>query len=289
MRTVKQTRKAKKVNMGGVILDQALPLSGLEQIDPFLLIHHWSDHLEGGKKQSQVGVGPHPHRGFSPITFIFNGGVHHRDSLGTSQVISAGGTQWMNSGSGIVHSERPEKSLAENGGHFEIIQFWLNTPAEHKMKKASYQPLTLEDTPLIEDEQKLSKIYLVAGEVNDQKGPLHAESEVLIIRGEGKEGANVEIPLKESYNAIIYVLDGEIELNGTVISDKTLVEFNNDGTSIAFKINKETRFIVLSGEPINEPLSTYGPFVMNTEDEIRQAILDYQSGKMGILTEEFEE
>jgi len=288
MRTIKQIKKAVKVNMGGVILDQALPVHGVDQIDPFLLIHHWSDKLKGQQKQSEVGVGPHPHRGFSPVTFIFKGGVHHRDSLGTSEVVSAGGTQWMNSGKGIVHSERPEKSLAENGGDFEIIQFWLNTPAEHKMKTASYQPLSLAETPFFEDEAKLSKLFLVAGKQKDKTGPLKAESDVLIMRGEAKSGAKVEIDVNENFNALIYILDGKIHYGDTIADDKSMIEWNQDGTSIAFEVVEDTRFILLSGEPIKESLSTYGPFVMNTEDEIRQAIIDYQSGKMGILTEEFE-
>jgi len=125
MRTVKNKSKADKVNMGGIVLDQALPYRGTDQIDPFLLIHHWTDELKGNQKQQNVGVGPHPHRGFSPVTFIFNGGVHHRDSKGHESVVLSGGTQWMNSGSGIIHSERPTKELAENGGKFEIIQFWI--------------------------------------------------------------------------------------------------------------------------------------------------------------------
>ena len=103
MRTIKQIVPAFKINMGGTILDQALPYKGVDQIDPFLLIHHWSDELKGGQHQSVVGVGPHPHRGFSPVTFIFKGGIHHRDSIGTSEVVYEGGTQWMNSGSGLVH------------------------------------------------------------------------------------------------------------------------------------------------------------------------------------------
>ena len=288
MRTIKQIQKAVKVNMGGVILDQALPVHGIDQIDPFLLIHHWYDRLAGGQVQSEVGVGPHPHRGFSPVTFIFKGGVHHRDSLGTSEVVRAGGTQWMNSGRGIVHSERPERSLAEDGGEFEIIQFWLNTPSLHKMKEASYQPLSEDATPLIEDEKKRSKLFLVAGKQKGITGPLKAESEVLIMRGEAKSGAKIEIELEDDFNALIYILDGKIQKDNVEADDKTMVEWNQDGSSISFDVLENTRFILLSGAPINESLSTYGPFVMNTEDEIRQAIMDYQSGKMGILREEFE-
>jgi quercetin 2,3-dioxygenase len=288
MRTIKQVQAAFKVNMGGTILDQALPFKGVNQIDPFLLIHHWKDNLNGGKHQSEVGVGPHPHRGFSPVTFIFEGGVHHRDSLGTSEIVSAGGTQWMNSGAGIVHSERPTKKLAEDGGTFEIIQFWINAPAENKMEEASYQPINKEDTPLIKSDDGLVETYVVAGDLGDTKGPIIPYSDVLILRMNLKEKGTSEIEIPENYNSLIYMLNGELEIDDQVISGKNLIHFNNDGTSIAVKASKETRLIILSGAPIGEEISTYGPFVMNTEDEIRKAIVDYQSGKMGILTENFE-
>ncbi|UKN02362.1 pirin family protein [Paracrocinitomix mangrovi] len=288
MRTIKHSIKAFKINMGGTILDQALPFKGVDQIDPFLLIHHWKDELKGGEHQSTVGVGPHPHRGFSPVTFIFQGGVHHRDSLGTSEVVYSGGTQWMNSGSGIVHSERPAKELAEDGGTFEIIQFWMNAPAKHKMDEASYQPYSKEDTPLIISEDKKVETYVVAGELEDKKGPAIAHSDVLILRLNMQKDGYKEIAIPESYNALIYQLEGKIKVGEKEFEGKNLIHFNNDGTSIAVKALEDTKFIVLSGAPINEDVSAYGPFVMNTEDEIRQAIIDYQNGKMGILTENFD-
>lgn len=288
MRTINQILPAFKINMGGTILDQALPHKGLEQIDPFLLIHHWADDLKGGEEQKNVGVGPHPHRGFSPVTFIFKGGVHHRDSLGTSEVVYAGGTQWMNSGSGIVHSERPAKELAQDGGPFEIIQFWMNAPAKYKMDEASYQPISKDETPLLSTSDNLVETYVVAGKHENLKGPIKPNSEVLILRVNMEKGGSKKVDIPEDFNALIYLLDGSIKINEQEIVGKQLIHFNNDGTSFAVEALDTARLIVLSGAPINEEISTYGPFVMNTEDEIRQAILDYQSGKMGILTENFE-
>ena len=274
--------------MGGTILDQALPQRGLDQIDPFLLIHHWKDELKGGEEQKNVGVGPHPHRGFSPVTFIFEGGVHHRDSLGTSEVIYAGGTQWMNSGSGIVHSERPAKELAEEGGTFEIIQFWINAPSKHKMDDASYQPVSKEDTPLIKSDDDLVETFVVAGKLEGKNGPIEPHSDVLILRMNMAPNGKKELEIPEDFNALVYLLDGTIKINEQIIGGKQLIHFNNDGTSIAVEASEDARLIVLSGAPINEDVTSYGPFVMNTEDEIRQAILDYQSGKMGILEENFD-
>lgn len=289
MRTIKQTIPAFKVNMGGTILDQALPFKGTDQIDPFLLIHHWKDELKGGKHQSTVGVGPHPHRGFSPVTFIFQGGVHHRDSLGTSEVVYAGGTQWMNSGSGIVHSERPTKEIAEEGGTFEIIQFWLNAPSIYKMDEASYQPISKDETPLISSIDGAVETFVVAGTLENVQGKVKPNSDVLILRINMQAGSKKTFEIPENYNTLVYQLDGKSKMNNSEeIGEKMMIHFNNDGTTIAVEAIENARLILLSGAPINEELSTYGPFVMNTEDEIRKAIIDYQSGKMGILTEQFD-
>ena len=289
MRSVAKIFPSQKVNMGGIILDQPLPQKGVEQIDPFLLVHHWSQTLKGGQKQQDVGVGPHPHRGFSPVTFIFKGGVHHRDSTGHSGVIDEGGTQWMNSGNGIVHSERPKKELAEKGGDFEIIQFWVNAPASKKMDEPSYQPLKASDTPTIYSDDKKIKIAVVAGSVNDVKGKIKANSDLMALRLDADKGGKTRVPIPKSHNAFVYQLDGKILVNGDrETSGKNLIWFNNDGNEIVVEAIEASRMIVLTGEPIKEPVSTYGPFVMNTQREIIQALNDYQSGKMGRLIEEFE-
>ncbi len=227
MRTIKRISKAFKVNMGGTMLDQALPDNTIDQIDPFLLIHHWSDRLKGGKKQEQVGVGPHPHRGFSPITFIFKGSIQHRDSTGANSIIKAGGTQWMNSGKGLVHSERPTKELAEHGGDFEIIQFWLNAPAKHKLDEPNYQPLQYEDTPRITSEDGKITVGLVAGELMGKKGKIEANSEVLILRINYTKGGKLTIPIPNNYNALLYNLNGEGLANNQAFSDKDMIHFNN--------------------------------------------------------------
>ncbi len=275
--------------MGGIILDQSLPVNGVEQIDPFLLIHHWANKLPGGEREKDLGVGPHPHRGFSPVTLIFKGAVHHRDSLGTKSVIRAGGAQWMNSGKGIVHSERPPKELAEAGGDFELIQFWANTPANRKMEPAKYQPLTAEKTPWITSEDGKVKAGVVAGETLGKTGPIELMTPMLVMRFEIGSGGKMEIPIPKNFNALLYLLDGKAEINGERHSGaKDLVWFKNDGESISFEGLEETRAILLAGAPINEPLATYGPFVMNNQTQIMEALRDYQMGKMGVLIEEFD-
>jgi len=289
MRTIKTKINAPKVNMGGIILDQPLPFREIDQIDPFLLVHHWNDKLAGGQKQQDLGVGPHPHRGFSPVTIIFKGAVHHQDSRGNNSVVKEGGTQWMNSGMGIVHSERPSKELAENGGDFEFIQFWVNAPAKNKMDTPSYQPLTKEETINIVSEDGKIKVGLIAGEFMGQKGKIKANSPLLVLRLDIEKDGKMKIPIPENYNSFIYQLDGNLLINTTEKTQaKDLVWFNNDGKYIDIEGTENTRAIILAGEPINEPLRTYGPFVMNTQSEIMEAMRDYQMGKMGVLIEEFE-
>jgi len=288
MRSINKIVKAQKVNMGGIFLDQPLPYYGINQIDPFLLIHHWSDELPGGEKQQNVGVGPHPHRGFAPVTFIFKGSVHHRDSLGVENIVTRGGTQWMNSGRGIVHSERPGVELAEEGGEFEIIQFWINAPAVHKMDEPNYQPLNKEETPVVLSDDGKIEVGVVAGEFKGKSSKISTYSPLQILRLEVEKDGEIEIPIPENYNALVYLLDGSLTINKSeTANQKDMVWFNNDSTNIHIKGKETTRAILLAGEPIGEELATHGPFVMNTQREIMEAIRDYQSGKMGRLVETF--
>ena len=285
-RTVKTRIASQKVNMGGIHLQQPLPDRRVNEIDPFLLIHHGSLPVKQGKPQSKSGVGPHPHRGFSPVTFVFKGGVQHQDSLGNNEVVTAGGTQWIHSGNGIIHSERPSKEMVATGGENEIIQFWVNSPAKHKMEDAYYLPLAVDKTPSIEKDK--ATIHVVAGEFENVKGPAKTYSPQTLLRFETKAGADLSLAIPKSFNALIYLLDGEIESAGKDAQAKDMLWFNNDGENIEIKVKADSRFILLSGEPIGEPVSSYGPFVMNTDKEIQQAMDDYESGKMGHLVEKFD-
>jgi quercetin 2,3-dioxygenase len=285
-RTINQIIPAQKVNMGGHIIDQPLPTRQIDNLDPFLLIHHWHNHLPGNQKPQDVGVGPHPHCGFSPVTFIFEGAVEHRDSLGNRAVVENGGTQWMFSGNGITHSERFPKQLVEDGGELEFIQFWVNAPAKFKNKPPYYQPISQADTPLVEEEK--SKIWIVSGEYKGVKGVAPTYSPQLLLRGEIQQNGHLDIPIPESFNALIYVLNGNLEIDKKTLVTKDMGILNLDGNNINIKANEDTRFIILSGEPINEPIATYGPFVMNDQTELMQALKKAQMGKMGVLIEEFD-
>ncbi|MDG2505671.1 MAG: pirin family protein [Crocinitomicaceae bacterium] len=286
-RSIRKIIPAQRVNMGGHLLDQPLPTKLVNLIDPFLLIHHWDAPLETGKKQNELGVGPHPHRGFSPVTFIFEGSVRHQDSIGNTAVISEGGTQWMHAGNGIVHSERPGIDLVKNGGRQEFIQFWVNTPAKYKMEPPYYLPKTANDTPVIKKE--MAQIAVVSGMFESIKGPAKTYSPQTLLRIQADKGASLKIPLPKTFNTLIYILNGTLIINSEQSGAKDMIWFNNDGGVLEISATTSTRFIVLAGEPIGEPIASYGPFVMNTQSEIQEALFDFQNGKMGELKESFED
>ena len=286
VRSVKTIVRAQRVNMGGHLLDQPLPIHGIDAIDPFLLIHHWDEPLMPGGKQSELGVGPHPHRGFSPVTFIFKGSVRHQDSLGNTAVISSGGTQWMHAGNGIIHSERPGIKLVKQGGDQEFIQFWVNTPAKYKMAAPYYLPISADDTPKIKKEN--AEISIVAGKFESKIGPAKTYSPQTLLRVEAKLGAKLQLPIPNTYNTLLYVLNGSLVIDGQKVKTKDMVWFENNGEYIDLETTESTRFIVLSGEPIGEPVASYGPFVMNSQEELQQAVNDFHNGNMGTLKETFE-
>ena len=285
-RSLQRIYPADKVNMGGHLIDQPLPNRTIENVDPFLLIHHWHNHLPGGQRPQEAGVGPHPHRGFSPVTFVFKGAVEHRDSLGEHATVHAGGTQWMFAGRGITHSERFPKDMVAEGGELEFIQFWVNAPAKHKMAAPYYQPIQLEDTPLVAEDK--SKIWIVSGEYKGTKGPAPTYSPQLLLRGELQKDGAVQIPVPATYNVLVYVLEGSIKTTGGQLLTKDMGIYQLDGDTIDLTATADTRYIVLSGEPINEPVAQYGPFVMSNQTELMEAVRDAQQGKMGILIEEFD-
>lgn len=288
MRSINSVWSAQQINMGGTLIEQSLPHQNASEINPFLLVHHWKEEFPGGQDQKTVGVGPHPHRGFAPVTLIFKGGIHHRDSLGNNSVINAGGTQWTFAGKGIVHSERPEKSIAEEGGAMELIQFWVNVPTKFKMEPAHYYPLTVEETPSFWSKDNQVEVSVVAGEINQLKGPIASFTPMLILRVEFKDKGEVALDIPKEFNTLSYVLDGEVEANSVKAKAKDLVHFKNDDTRIVLESKGQASAIILAGQAIDEPINTYGPFVMNTAKEIMEALRDAQMGKMGILIEEFD-
>lgn len=286
-RTIKSILYAQPMDMGGMPIRQPFPSRKAEQIDPFLLLHHADLTVPTDTDPKHAGVGPHPHRGFSPVSFIFKGGVHHRDSRGNNNVVYAGGTQWMNAGMGMIHSERPPEDIHEKGGRQELIQLWVNTPAKHKMDIPSYHPLTAEETPVMLSADKLTRVNVIAGELNGVKGPIKPLSPVNTFTAEMKKGAKFFFPIPDTHNAFLYIMTGKVQVTGdTEVTEKYVAVFNNDGQGFELEALEDTNLFIGSGEPLNEPVASHGPFVMNSETELMEAFRDYQLGKMGVLIEE---
>ncbi len=273
--------------MGSFHVKQPLPHQRFDNIDPFLLLHHAGPTpYPAGGKAKDLGVPPHPHRGFEPVTFVYKGGVHHRDSRGNDSVVGEGGVQWMTAGMGIVHSERPPKNVAEEGGEQEIIQLWINLPAKHKMVQPRYQGLTKEEIPVV-DSGNGAVVQVVAGSLQGVEGPIETWTSVTALNGTFDAGSSIEIDLPEGEASLIYVLSGSLSVNGSQVDALHMVEMGTSG-SVEVEAFEESRALILSGAPIGEPVVASGPFVMNTRTQIMEAMRDAQMGKMGVLVEEFE-
>jgi redox-sensitive bicupin YhaK (pirin superfamily) len=285
-RSVSQLLYAHQVDMGGMPIRQPLPSQKVEQIDPFLLLHHANVKAPTHIEPDHAGIGPHPHRGFSPVTFIFQGGVHHRDSRGNDSIIYAGGAQWMNAGMGIIHSERPPHDIHEIGGRQEIIQLWINTPAKNKMDQPNYFPLSEAEAPKIQADDTRVSGNVFSGDVLGVKGPIPSQAVVNAATLKLKQGGKLSIPIPANHNAFIYLLDGKLKIDGFgLVESLHIVHFKNDGEGVAFEALEDTRVLFLTGEPLNEPVVSHGPFVMNSQTQIMEAMRDYQMGKMGVLIE----
>jgi hypothetical protein len=269
------------VNMGGLLIRQPLPTHILDYLDPFILLHHGHIHFKKDDPLDKQGVGPHPHRGFSPVTFMFKGGSHHRDSRGNDFTVMEGGVQWMNSGMGIIHSERPAAYEQE------LIQLWVNSPAKNKMDIPTYTPVVKEQIPVIQSQDGKVNIQLVSGEINGVKGVIPTLSPINSLMVHFEEGGGFSFELEKSHNAFIYILSGKISIeNYGLAEEKNMYVFDNNGTNIGFKSISNGYALLMTGEPLNEKIVSHGPFVMNTESQIMEAIRDYQMGKMGVLIEE---
>lgn len=290
-RTVSHLLYAEQMDMGGMPIRQPFPTHNVQQIDPFLLLHHADIKVPKHLDPDHAGVGPHPHRGFSPVTFIFKGGVHHRDSRGNDSVVYAGGAQWMNAGMGMIHSERPPRDIQEIGGRQEIIQLWINTPAAHKMDQPAYFPLASTDVPQRTSDNVVLKVF--SGEIDGLKGPIPSYTEVNAATVELKKGGKFSASLPADHNVVIYLLDGKLNLDGYgpekygtgLVEGLNAVLFKKDGEGIGFEALDDTRVLLLTGKPLDEKVVSHGPFVMTNQTQILEAMRDYQMGKMGVLIE----
>ncbi|WP_298896047.1 pirin family protein [uncultured Psychroserpens sp.] len=285
LNTIKRAGKSHFVNMGPIRLRQPFPTQAIEMIDPFILLHHYGPY-EISKANNPFDLGPHPHRGFEPVTFLVQGEQLHRDSLGHQSVVKAGDVQWTTAGRGIIHAEGPTKELVETGGIIEGIQLWLNLPAEKKMMQANYQHAKHEEFNVIISEDKNVETRIIAGELQNSFGKIATQTAVNAFMIDAKAGGEQTITYSNKHHGMLYLLHGKVTVNDveSIELDKNqLMEFHQDGDGFSIKAERDSKLLFLSGEPIKEQVATYGPYVMNSQTELLEAMRDYQMGKMGFL------
>jgi quercetin 2,3-dioxygenase len=254
-------------------------------ISPFIMLDH-AGPARFEPTTARRGVGAHPHKGFETVTIVYEGEVEHRDSTGAGGIIGPGDVQWMTAASGIIHEEFHSPAFAKKGGTFEMVQLWVNLPAEDKGARPGYQSLLDKDIPTVELPKGAGKLRVIAGTFGEAKGPARTFTQINIwdVRlGRGKT-ATLDVP--EGHTLSVLVLSGTIEVQGRQVArEAQTVLLGRAGGPVTIEANGDTKLLVLTGEPIDEPVVAHGPFVMNTVGEIKQAMLDFQTGKFGEMAD----
>lgn len=253
------------------------------RMSPFFLLDY-NPKIEFPPSPMPRGVGVHPHRGFETVTIAYHGRVAHHDSAGNAGVIGEGDVQWMTAGSGVLHKEYHEAEFSRRGGPFQMVQLWVNLPARFKMTPPKYQALENSRLGHVDLPGGRGIVEVIAGEYRGVRGPASTFSPMEVYNGRVKAGAVVDFSLPETDNTGLLVVEGSLRLNGTKLAPANhFVLFDHDGTDFTVEAREDSVFLVLSGEPIAEPLVAHGPYLMNTQEEIRQAMRDFGSGKFGRL------
>jgi hypothetical protein len=260
------------------------PSNGIaDEINPFLMLDYAGPTVVRPGERPR-GVDEHPHRGFETVTIAYQGAVEHRDSGGHSGTIYPGDVQWMTAASGVVHEEKHEREFAKQGGIFEMVQLWVNLPKAYKMSEPRYQALVSSQIPVVQL-GSAGHARVIAGELDGVKGPARTFTPVNVFDVRLNAGGQTELSLPAGHNAAVVLLKGNVVLNSSepLKGEAQIALLSNTGDRIALEAKEGTTLLVLSGEPIHEPVVNYGPFVMNTPEELTQAVEDYRAGRMGHL------
>ncbi|WP_116475422.1 pirin family protein [Zobellella maritima] len=255
-----------------------------EQLSPFLLLDYAgpAEFTAGSRPR---GVGEHPHRGFETVTIVYKGEVAHRDSTGKGGVIGPGDVQWMTAGAGILHEEFHSEAFTQTGGVLEMVQLWVNLPAKHKMTRPGYQAIENKDIPVVPLSENAGRLRVIAGEFDGQAGPASTFSPMQVWDLRLNRNGSQTFSLPENWTTMLIVLHGTVQINGTALThDAQMVMFDPKGEQLTIEANSDASLLLLSGEPLQEPVVGYGPFVMNSEAEIRQAIADFNGGRFGAMS-----
>ncbi len=278
IRKVASVHNAQRDDINDLVTFRAMPVVGLEDLNPFLFLNH---HGPQNYEENNRGLpfGPHPHRGFETVTFILAGDIAHKDTAGNESVINAGGIQWMTAGRGLVHSEVSSAEFMKVGGPLEILQLWVNLPARLKMSEPWYLGLQKHNIPVYERDSGRLRVQLISGKWEDNLGPvptLHPVTTMLLFLADDCE-YSFSVPEERIF---FYVISGFVTVNGKKAGMRETVTFDESGDLVTVKTEKGARILFCHARPLQEPIVSYGPFVMNTTEEIQQAIRDFQSGKI---------
>ena len=273
---------------GGFPVRRPFPTDELDQVDPFLLLDHLGP-IEWGPREA-IGAPDHPHRGFETVTYLLNGKTEHKDSGGHQGMLMPGDVQWMTAGSGVVHSEMPAPSFYEQGGKMHGFQIWINFPRNRKMIPPRYQDTPAEKIPEVLLEDEISKVRVIAGEFQTTKAVIETNTPILYLHIKLQPGINIAQPVTSDHNCMAYIIEGHglfgLEKENQSASEGQLILFAKNGDEVYLSSGKDSPvdLLLLAGKPLNEEIVRYGPFVMNTHEEIFEAFQDFHQGKMGMIS-----
>jgi redox-sensitive bicupin YhaK (pirin superfamily) len=283
-KTIKRAHPAMRDDIADLTTRRPVPGRDVEQIDPFLFLNHHGPQVYSPYNRG-LPFGPHPHRGFETVTFILTGELAHRDSAGHESIIKEGGIQWMTAGSGLVHAEISPQEFMRRGGPLEILQLWVNLPPSLKMTKPRYIGLQRDEIPAIPTPDGKGIVNLVSGEYLGRKGAMRPLLDIFMSTVELKAQARIEFTGVAKRNVFLYVVRGAVKVAGQAAPEWHLIELGDAGDSVEIEAASDAVLLFGHAAPIGAPVVAYGPFVMNTREEIMQAIQDYQAGKFNAIPE----
>src|ERR1051326_840880 len=263
----------------GMIVTRPFPTARLDHLDPFLLLDRMGPATHGPGEAH--GAPDHPHRGFETVTYILDGAVEHKDSVGNRGRIDAGDVQWMTAGSGVIHSEMPAAEIVRDGGGRHGFQLWVNLPRRDKMMQPRYQELRAAEIPTATSADGKVVVTVIAGESLGMRASIDTRTPIIYLHVRLAAGARFTQAVPATYNAFAFVIGGEAAFGERIARENDAVIFDRDGDEVAIASERGAELLLIGGEPLDEPIARYGPFVMNTVGEIRQAVLDYQTGRFG--------
>ena len=278
-RSVLRRHPAHRDDIGDLVTRRPVPGPGIEQIDPFLFLNHHGPQTYPPNNRG-LPFGPHPHRGFETVTFILEGELAHNDSGGGESIIRAGGVQWMTAGSGLIHAELSPESFKRAGGPMEILQLWVNLPGRLKMTAPNYVGLQASDLPTFRTDTGVM-VEPVSGSWLGVDAPIQSLIDIHLAVLRMEPGARFESPVARGRNVFLYVVRGRVSVGATPVEPWSLVQMDDDGDAVEITAGDEAVVLLGHAQPIGEPVFSHGPFVMNTREEIVQAIHDYQAGRFG--------